>query len=121
MPLRDVTVTDDKCHTVSGRLGDTNGNNLLDVREVWIYTCTTTLTQTTTNTVNVTAFANGLEAVDNATITVKVDNPVASAVPHFPDAGASLDVQLDSKTTVWEILSTILAVLMILFLLSKHT
>src|SRR6202035_5851777 len=84
VPLKDVTVTDDKCSDMSGRLGDTNGNNLLDPDEVWIYTCTTTLTQTTTNTVNVTASANGFIALGNDTITVNVATPIAQTVPKFP-------------------------------------
>lgn len=34
VPLSDVRVTDDKCAAMSGRLGDTNGNRLLDLNEV---------------------------------------------------------------------------------------
>ncbi|MFA5830511.1 MAG: hypothetical protein WC878_01645 [Candidatus Paceibacterota bacterium] len=68
VPLSKVTVIDDKCNAMSGKLGDTNGNNLLDANEVWIYTCTTNLKQTTTNTVRVTAFANGLKAVGSAAL-----------------------------------------------------
>ncbi|MEJ0021664.1 MAG: hypothetical protein WDN47_03720 [Candidatus Doudnabacteria bacterium] len=74
VPLSNVTVTDDKCTDMSGRLGDTNGNNLLDINEIWVYTCTATLTQTTTDTAHVTAFANGLQATDNVALTIKVIN-----------------------------------------------
>jgi hypothetical protein len=34
MPLSDVAVTDDKCSAMSNKLGDTNGNNLLDIRQI---------------------------------------------------------------------------------------
>ncbi len=119
--LSEVTVADDKCSAMSGKLGDTNGNNLLDIHEVWLYTCTTTLKQTTTNTVTVTAFANGLKAVDNATLTVKVDTPLSRTSPSFPNVGGDPDVKPSLKTTVWEILSVILAVLIVVFIVIRKT
>lgn len=109
VPLSNVSVTDDKCSVLTGRLGDTNGNNLLDVNEVWIYTCKTTLLETTTNTVKVTAFANGLKAVGEATITVQVDSP------NFPETG----FKPDFKTTVWLILIGILGSLSVFAVLKK--
>ena len=57
VPLSDVHVVDDKCPAMSGELGDTNGNHLLDTNEVWIYNCSMDLKQTTTDTATVTAFA----------------------------------------------------------------
>lgn len=125
VPLNDVSVTDDKCTAMSGKLGDTNGNDLLDVNEVWIYTCTTSLIQTTTNTVRVTAFANGLKAVGDATITVMVANTAVSPLPNLPDVGGSpgvktyASVDQNFKITVWKILSGFLAVLMIIFVLLR--
>ncbi len=115
VPLRDIAVTDDKCRTMSGKLGDTNGNNLLDTTEVWIYTCTTILTQTTTNTANVTAFANGLKAVGEATLTVVVDAPLTESHPTFPETGTNPDF----KILVWKILAAILTTLIIIFLLKR--
>jgi sortase (surface protein transpeptidase) len=119
VPLGGVSVIDDKCRAMSGKLGDTNGNNLLDVNEVWIYSCTTHLKQTTTNTVHVTAFANGLRAVGDATITVKVDTPVPSfpdqLSPNFPETGTGPTV----KTTVWGMLSVVLVALIALFILTR--
>lgn len=111
VPLNDVTVADDKCNTMSGKLGDTNGNNLLDTHEVWIYTCTTILKQTTTNTVAVTAFANGLKAIDSATITV------VAKTPEFPEAGLIPNF----KITVWKTLSGVLAVLIVFFALARKS
>lgn len=121
VPLSDVTVTDDKCSVMSGKLGDTNGNNLLDINEVWIYNCSTILKQTTTNTVRVVAFANGLQALSNDTITVKVNSRIAQSVPNFPIAGTKPNVEVNPyiKTTVWAILSGILVILIILFFLTR--
>lgn len=125
VPLKDVTVTDDKCKGMSGKLGDTNGNNLLDITEVWVYNCTAHLTKTTTNTVSVEATANGLKAVGYATITVTVDTPIAQAnivpgfptqpIPSFPLAGT----EPESKMMIWEILGGILGALIVLYVLTR--
>jgi LPXTG-motif cell wall-anchored protein len=112
--LSDVAVNDDKCSAMSSKLGDVNNNNLLDTSEVWIYTCTTNLTRTTTNTVNVTAFANGLKAVGEATITVEVKNSTGGS-PNFPDTGTDPNL----KVTLWGTLSGILAILVIFFLINR--
>lgn len=115
VPLSNVTVTDNKCTSMSGKLGDTNANNFLDTNEVWIYTCTTSLMRTTTNTVHVTAFANGLEAFGEATITVKVDTLITKSAPDLPDTGGNPDL----KIAVWKILSGVLIALIILFFLTR--
>src|ERR1700733_7044080 len=111
VPLSNVTVTDDKCSAMSGELGDRNGNGLLDPDEVWVYTCTTNLTQTTTNTATVTGYANGLKAVDYFTLTVTVANP------SLPDTG-SVSSSTNMNVVVWGILLLIL-VLLIAFLFLK--
>lgn len=118
--LSNVVVSDDKCSAMSGRLGDTNGNNLLDVSEVWIYTCTMNLKQTTTNTATVTAFANGLKAVGNSVLTIKVASSSApgfpdQSIPSFPETGANTSLNL----IVWEVLLGSLAALTIFFVLRK--
>jgi len=110
VPLSDVSVTDDKCGAVSGKLGDTNSNSLLDINEVWIYTCSAHLTQTTTNTAHVTAFANGLKAVGEFTITVKV------ATASLPDTGP----KPGAKLVVWEALGAILAALIVVFIITRR-
>lgn len=89
VPLGQVSVSDDKCNTMSGKLGDTNGNNLLDINEVWIYTCAMNLKQTTTNTATVRAFANGLMALAHTTITVTVVSP------NFPEVGSTPGFQTE--------------------------
>ncbi len=84
-PLSNVFITDDKCTGLPGRVvghpGDLNGNNLLDSNELWLFTCKTNLTQTTTNTAIASGEANGLIATDFALATVVV------AVPKLPNTG----------------------------------
>jgi hypothetical protein len=126
VPLSDVSVTDDKCSAMSQKLGDLNGNNFLDTNEVWVYTCMTHLNKTTTNTVSVTSFANGLKAVGYATITVTVANPSLSevgggpnlpdqAIPSLPETGVNPNL----KIIVWAILSGVLSGLIMFFILAK--
>jgi LPXTG-site transpeptidase (sortase) family protein len=113
VPLSDVSVTDDKCDAMSSKLGDTNGNGLLDITEVWVYTCTTHLERTTTNTVSVTASANGLKAVGYATITVTVETLApdfpAQPIPSFPETGPNPGITV----IVWGVLSSVLAGLLL--------
>ena len=124
VPLSDVTVSDNKCPDMSGKLGDTNGNNLLDITEVWIYTCKTHLTETTTNTVSVAATANGLKAVGYATITITVAIPTVTGfpsslentlgtnpVPSLPNTGTNPDMKIIS----WVVLLVILTALVVFY------
>ncbi len=42
--------SDDKCSSVIFSGGDSNHNNLLDIGEIWTWTCTAVINTTTTNT-----------------------------------------------------------------------
>jgi len=81
--LSNVRLTDDKCATLQGPFGDTNGNNLLDPSETWAYACSANLTNTTMNTAIASGEANGLIARDFAVATVVV----AAVVPALPNTG----------------------------------
>ncbi len=81
VPLENIRISDDKCSPVTYISGDTNNSGKLDQTETWLYTCTTTLRETTTNTATVRGDANGLTARDVAVATVVV------AVPTFPNTG----------------------------------
>lgn len=77
-PLQNVTINDDTCSPISTATGDTNTNSILEKEETWIYTCSTQLTQTTTNTVTVTAInelQNQVSDTDDLTVTVGTNNP----------------------------------------------
>ena len=73
-PLSNVTVTDDKCSSVTLISGDTNRNLKLEVSETWTFGCSMVLTKNTTNT----AVARGVDsaggtvsASDTATVRVE--------------------------------------------------
>lgn len=83
VPLNNVQLADDKCSPLNLASGDANGNGLLEVDETWTYTCTSRLTETTTNTAVATGMANGLTARDFAIATVVV----AAPVPRLPNTG----------------------------------
>jgi hypothetical protein len=73
VPLSIVSIIDDKCSSIGLPTGDSDSDNQLDLTETWIYTCTTTITQTTVNTVIVVGTDNlrpPVEAQDQATVTV---------------------------------------------------
>lgn len=84
-PLGNVTVTDDKCTGLPGRVvghpGDLNKNNLLEKSESWSFTCQTTVLGTTTNTATARGQANGLTAIDTSFSTV------VAGVPKLPNTG----------------------------------
>lgn len=70
--LTGVTVVDDKCSPVTLLSGDTNSNNQLDPGENWKYSCTTTLSGTTTNTAIATGHGGSQTAIATAVATVVV-------------------------------------------------
>lgn len=78
-PLSNVSVIDDKCTGLPGRVvghpGDLNHNDLLESNESWQFTCQSDITQTTTNTATAEGHANGLTALDFALATVAVSSP----------------------------------------------
>lgn len=88
VPLSDVSIVDDKCTGLPGRVlghpGDVNKNNLLESNETWTFTCLTNIKQTTTNTGTAEGHANGLTAIDFSPATVVV-------VPGLPNTGIGPD------------------------------
>jgi uncharacterized repeat protein (TIGR01451 family) len=79
--MNSITVTDDKCPSVSYVSGDTNNNNLLDTNESWIYTCKQNIKVSTGNVATAKGNANGLTALAYAFANVLV------AVPSLPKTG----------------------------------
>jgi uncharacterized repeat protein (TIGR01451 family) len=70
-PLENVSIEDDTCFDPAYVSGD-DGDNILELGETWIYTCSTSLYDTTTNTVDVAGFGvfSGNEVTDETTATV---------------------------------------------------
>lgn len=82
VPMINVTVVDNKCSPMVFVSGDTNANSKLDISETWTYDCFNTLSETTTNTVTVMGWANGISAVDIANATVVVGVPIIPPLIH---------------------------------------
>jgi uncharacterized repeat protein (TIGR01451 family) len=82
VPVTNVTMVGDTCSPIVRQSGDTDGDNQLDVTETWVHTCTTTLTQSHTNTVVATGWANGLTATDIASASVIVGLPIVPPLIH---------------------------------------
>lgn len=76
VPVTDITMVGDTCVPIVLDSGDANADTKLDVDETWVYKCSTTLTETHTNTVVATGWANGISATDIANATVIVGVPV---------------------------------------------
>lgn len=76
VPVTDITMVGDTCSPLVRVSGDVNGDNQLQVDETWVYTCSTTLSETHTNTIVATGWANGITATDIANATVVVGEPV---------------------------------------------
>lgn len=77
--LINVTVADDKCSPLTLLSGDVNSNSKLDPDERWNYSCNTTLSQTTTNTVVATGYSDdgyNQAAIATAVATVVVGAPM---------------------------------------------
>ena len=119
VPLSDVSIADDKCTGLPGRVlghpGDLNKNNLLESNEAWSFTCKTSLTKTTTNIGIASGNANGLTAKDFAIATVVVN----TTTPKLPNTG----IALKKKNDMWNIvaLTGVIGVLFLSFYLARKT
>ena len=83
VPVTDITMVGDTCSPINLVSGDTNGDAKLDLNETWIYNCSTTLSETHTNTVVATGWANGITATDIANATVVVGASTAPPLIHI--------------------------------------
>ncbi len=86
LAISDIVLTDDILGAIAGPdSGDAGGDGVLDPGETWVYTATTNVFETTTNTAMVTGndpAGAPLDATSNAvTVTVEGEPPV---VPEFP-------------------------------------
>lgn len=82
-PLANVTVSDDKCSPVAYVSGDTNHDDLLQSDETWMFSCSSTLTATTTNVGTASGEYNGSSFTDQdqTTVTVPEPTPTPTATP----------------------------------------
>ena len=110
-PLADVALTNDKCAPMKYVSGDANGDSLLDPAETWVYTCTTKLAKTTTNTAAASGTANGLTVRDLAIATI-----VVAAAPKLPSTGFAPTFSLK---TIMVLAGSALALIAIVFVSFK--
>ena len=82
VPVSNVTMVGDTCSPIVLSSGDTNNDLILQVNETWVYKCNWNLTQTHTNTVVATGWANGISAIDIASATVIVGAPIVPPLIH---------------------------------------
>lgn len=80
--MTDVTMVGDTCSPIVLFSGDVNDDDILQVSETWVYRCSTTLTETHTNTIVATGWANGISAIDIASATVVVGAPIVPPLIH---------------------------------------
>lgn len=82
VPVTNITMAGDTCSPIVMVSGDTNNDGKLDVNEIWVHTCGTMLSETHTNTVVTTGWANGISAVDITSATVVVGTPINPPLIH---------------------------------------
>ena len=92
VPLNDISVSDDKCSPVTYVSGDANSDEFLDLSEEWTYTCTTTISETTTNVGTATGYDGEDKVSDTDEATVTVEQPVLSAAIHLEKTVAPLNL-----------------------------
>jgi hypothetical protein len=116
--LSDVSVKDDKCHSVKFVSGDSNDDSKLDITEKWKYRCTKKVSETETNKVTAKGTAGDLKVHDHAEVTVKVHDTEKDTVPSLPNAGIGPE---DTNSAPWNIIipTSIFAVLFSFFLARK--
>ncbi|MBI2473063.1 DUF3494 domain-containing protein [Candidatus Uhrbacteria bacterium] len=82
VPVTDITMVGDTCSPIGFESGDTNNDEALDVNETWVYQCSIILSETHTNTVVATGWANGISTSDIASATVVVGEELVPPLIH---------------------------------------
>ncbi len=101
IPVTNITMVGDSCSPLVFVSGDDNADKKLQLSEVWVYRCATTLSETHTNTVVATGWANGLSAVDIASATVVVGVPVVPPLIHLTKIPSPLALSLGGGTITY--------------------
>ena len=92
VPVSNLTLVGDTCSPINLTSGDLNNDAKLDLNEVWIFNCSTNLTETHTNTIVATGWANGISATDIASSTVIVGAPVIPPLIHITKVPSRLSL-----------------------------
>ena len=97
--ISDVTLVDDKCAPVIFVDGDINGDNKLDLTEVWKYTCEANITKTTTNIGTARGQVDGKYATDTDDAIVRVEKVKGTAIipKEMPKTGRGEDIVVNNN------------------------
>jgi len=97
--ISDVTLVDDKCAPVIFVDGDINGDNKLDLTEVWKYTCEANITKTTTNIGTARGQVDGKYATDIDDAIVRVEKVKGTAIipKEMPKTGRGEDMVVNNN------------------------
>ncbi|NNL70140.1 MAG: DUF11 domain-containing protein [Acidimicrobiia bacterium] len=104
-PAANVGISDNACAPVTGPTGgDANANNVLDPGEIWAYSCSTALTEDTTNTATATVVpVAGANLVEQDTAFVDVRPTIvvtkAAGVASVPESGATVTFTVTVENT----------------------
>jgi hypothetical protein len=104
--VTNITLVGDTCTPIIRVSGDTNGDQKLDLNETWVHTCSTTLTETHTNTVVTTGWANGISAVDVTSATVVVGAPIVPPLIHVTKIPSPLALAVGGGNVMYSYIVT---------------
>ena len=96
-PLYAISVSDDKIEVVTYQSGDTNGDEILDMDETWIFTATHTVTAEDPSSLVNTATVYGTDALDQ-TVTAQATASVAITVD-IPTYGIKIELTWNTDNT----------------------
>ncbi len=103
--LSNVKIIQGDCDPVTFSGGDGNGDNKLDVTEIWQYACTTSMKETASHTVEVTAEWEGVTVSHTHTHTVIVGGALLNisllksvGPDHLPVGGGSVEGRHDKMS-----------------------
>lgn len=99
--LSDVSVKDDKCHSVKFVSGDSNDDSKLDITETWKYHSTKKVSETETDKATASGSYGDLKVHDHAKATVDVHETEKKTVPSLPNAGVGPE---DLGSAPWNVI-----------------
>ncbi len=98
--LTSVSVSDvPSCGTINLDSGDTNSNNKLDLTETWMFSCTTNVTTSTTDTATAVGFDGNTQVHDSSQAHVDVADPTPTPVPTATPTDAPTATPTDAPTS----------------------
>jgi len=101
VPVTDITMVGDTCYPIALTSGDTNADGKLDLTETWVYNCAKIISETHTNTVVATGWANGLSATDIASATVVVNDEIVPPLIHVTKVPSPLTLLAGGGTVTY--------------------